>query len=498
MKILENCINSAIIVDDKEDEIVGLRKMLTDNGIYVEFHEYKGDFHFAGEGHLKNRNLIFMDLMLNDNCTQDRENISIVISVLAKLTNGPHFGSYGLIVWTKHDEFINDLKDSLSKVSLAKENNEVEEKADSDDEEEITTDIHLDNPPLFVVGLSKSKYNKGDGIYDYTSLQDDLEQQLLENKSAYFFVQWAASIDKAKNHVVNNFYKLGKDYEQRDKRLTYLLFELAKNHIGLQDTSEYPYLTADAYKAFDELLSSQLYVEQKDVSVPLFEDDMINPFENIEEKQNIAAILNSMFFIDETCLSVKDIIPGNIYKVKKAGSPLITNRKASATLEKAEEVRSSKIKENNEKQRKKRPNNPQLKEEIEPFKPECWDVAIELTPPCDYSQGNRKVARLVGGYIFDIPLGKLDEVSTKSRIVENACLPKNESAKEYTIGPILLKNKVRYVVFDFTYFVTESFENLQNTDYYEVCYRAKPKLFAHILQRFSSHAARLGLSNIEF
>lgn len=209
MKILEDCINSAIIVDDKEDEIVGLRNMLTDNGISVEFHEYKGDFHVAGEGHLKNRNLIFMDLMLNDNCTQDRENISIVISVLAKLTNGPHFGSYGLIVWTKHDEFIKDLKDSLSKVSLAKENNEVEEEADSDDEEEITTDIHLDNPPLFVVGLSKSKYNKGDGIYDYTSLQDDLEQQLLENKSAYFFVQWTASIDKAKNHVVNNFYKLG-------------------------------------------------------------------------------------------------------------------------------------------------------------------------------------------------------------------------------------------------------------------------------------------------
>ena len=40
MKILENCINSAIIVDDKEDEIVGLGKMLTDNGIYVEFHEH--------------------------------------------------------------------------------------------------------------------------------------------------------------------------------------------------------------------------------------------------------------------------------------------------------------------------------------------------------------------------------------------------------------------------------------------------------------------------
>ena len=80
MKILEDCINSAIIVDDKEDEIVGLKNVLTANGIYVEFHEYKGDFHVLGEGYLKNRNLIFMDLMLNDNCTQIRENISILNS----------------------------------------------------------------------------------------------------------------------------------------------------------------------------------------------------------------------------------------------------------------------------------------------------------------------------------------------------------------------------------------------------------------------------------
>ena len=182
MNMLEDCINSAIIVDDKEDEIEDLMNVLTANGIYVEFHEYKGDFHVAGEGHLKNRNLIFMDLMLNNNSTQNRENISIVISVLAKLTNGPYFGSYGLIVWTKHDEFINDLKDSLSKVSLAKENDQDEEETDSSDEEEIITDIHLDNPPLFVVGLSKSKYNKGNGIYDYNSLQNDLEQELFENK----------------------------------------------------------------------------------------------------------------------------------------------------------------------------------------------------------------------------------------------------------------------------------------------------------------------------
>lgn len=491
MKILENCITSAIIIDDHYDEVENLDKLLKSLGIYVEFHNYSGDFHIEGEGRLKNRNLIFMDLMLNGNSGQLRENISIVISLLGKITNGGFFGAYGLVVWTSHCEYVEELKEALSKAAM------IPTTCECSDEEEVLIESHLENPPLFVIGLGKSKYNLGNGVYKYDSLKEDLEQALSENKSAYFFVQWNASIERAKNHIANEFYQLGKDYEQRDKRLIYLLLELAKNHTGLQNASDYPYLTADAYKAFDELLYSKLYAEQKEATLPLFEEEMTSPFEKIEEKQTIAAILNSMFFIDDIGLSTKDIVPGNIYRVKKDNSPLITNRKASVELLEAETKKSNKIKMDNEKRRKNRPANPQLKEEIEPFIPECWDVAIELTPPCDYSQGNRKMARLVGGYIFDIPMGKSSETSTKSRIAEDGCLPKSDSAKEYTIGPIMLEKKVRYMVFDYTYLVTVSIETLKDTECYEVCYRAKPKLFAHILQRFSSHAARLGLSNID-
>ena len=491
MKILEDSITSAIIIDDHYDEVENLDKLLKSLGIYVEFHNYSGDFHIEGEGRLKNRNLIFMDLMLNGNSGQLRENISIVISLLGKITNGGFFGAYGLVVWTSHCEYVEELKEALSKAAM------IPTTCECSDEEEVLIESHLENPPLFVIGLGKSKYNLGNGVYKYDSLKEDLEQALSENKSAYFFVQWNASIERAKNHIANEFYQLGKDYEQRDKRLIYLLFELAKNHTGLQNASDYPYLTADAYKAFDELLYSKLYDEQKEATLPLFEEEMTSPFEKIEEKQTIAAILNRMFFIDDIGLSTKDIVPGNIYRVKKDNSPLITSRKASVDLLEAETKKSNKIKMDNEKRRKNRPANPQLKEEIEPFIPECWDVAIELTPPCDYSQGNRKIARLVGGYIFDIPMGKSSEASTKSRIVEDGCLPKSDSAKEYTIGPIMLENKVRYMVFDYTYLVTVSIETLKDTECYEVCYRAKPKLFAHILQRFSSHAARLGLSNID-
>lgn len=250
MKILEDCINSAIIIDDHYDEVEDLEKLLKSLGIYVEFHSYIGDFHIEGEGRLKNRNLIFMDLMLNGNSAQLRENISIIISLLSRITNGGSFGAYGLVVWTNHCEYVEELKEALSKAAM------IPTSSECSDEEEVLVDSHLENSPLFVVGLSKSEYNLGNGVYKYDSLKDDLEKVLSKNKSAYFFVQWNATIERAKNHIVNEFYQLGKDYKQRDKRLNYLLLELAKNHTGLQDADGYPYLTADAYKAFDELLFS--------------------------------------------------------------------------------------------------------------------------------------------------------------------------------------------------------------------------------------------------
>lgn len=160
-------------------------------------------------------------------------------------------------------------------------------------------------------------------------------------------------------------------------------------------------------------------------------------------------------------------------------------------------MKHDRIQENNRKQREQRPANPQIKDDFEPYEPECWDVAIELTPPCDYSQEKRKMARLIGGYIFDVPTDTYPWAKEKAKIDEMKCLPNNDSIKEYSLGPIFLKDKVRYIVLDFTYLLSEQIDNLKNEEEYKVLFRAKPKLFAHILQCFSSHASRLGLGNIK-
>lgn len=492
MNILEECINSAVIVDDQEQEIRELSNLLKDNGINVETYIYDGDIHADGIGKRKNRNIIFLDLMLNNNPSQIRENISSVINVLKKLTDGDCYGEYGLVVWTKHKEHVQQLKDALS---IAKKTGN-DEKTNEDDEEE-SIDVHLDNPPLFVVGLDKGKYLRAGAQNDYSSLKDDLEECLTNEKSAYFYILWNASVEKAKSSLLQTFYEMGDDYGSCDAKILHLLGLLAKNQTGIKKVDDYPYLTADAYKAFDELLYSELMVQQKDFGLPIFSSQGTNPFQDIEQKQIISGKLNSMFFIDTVCLSQKDVVPGNVYIVKDERSPLIVKTKASDKFKENERKKLDKIQSKNREQQEHRPNNLQLQEEFELYEPECWDVAIELTPPCDYSQEKRKMARLIGGYIFDVPLDTYPSAKEKAKIEEMKCLPNNDSIKEYTLGPIFLKDKVRYMVFDFNYLLTEQLDSLQNDSQYEILFRAKPKLFAHILQCFSSHAARLGLGNIK-
>lgn len=62
---------------------------------------------------------------------------------------------------------------------------------------------------------------------------------------------------------------------------------------------------------------------------------------------------------------------------------------------------------------------------------------------------------------------------------------------------VMVNNKIMAFCFDFRYLFTPLDKDLTDISLYELWFRAKPKLFADVLQKFSSHAARLGLSNID-
>lgn len=446
--LIDECVSRVIIVDNKKDELAPLKKVFEQRDIQVDSFLY-------GEDELRtfyrNRQLIFIDLLLNENLGQDVENMSMLIKTLNKLCSDT-FGLYGLIVWTKHPKLLEGLKERISKAAFNKNDAQV------DDEEEENTVLTI-QPPLFILALNKNKYIKAG--YDYSSLPQDIEDALKQDAAAYFFFKWNAYVQASKDKAVKGIYQLMQDYQKQEKHLPYLLYTLALNHTGAHN--HHTNVTLDAYKAFDELLQSELAMQQCSETVPLFSEENLKPLEDVEEMQKISAKLNERMFIDTSSISQDLIVPGNCYKIKDETSPLIVDVMKDYAAQIAK-INMSVI----------------------------TYFAIELTPPCDFSQDKKVSSRLVGGFAFEIPLGT-KENSTKAKFTVGKM-----EGRSYDLYPITIGNeKVLCLIFDFRYLMTVKETVLKNKDAYEIWFRAKPKLFADVLQKFSSHAARLGLSNID-
>ena len=103
--MIEKFIDSVLIIDDSKSEIEELEKYFIENDIRVN--------HFTPAelekktGVFKNRKLLIIDLFLvdGDNLTS---NISRIRKYLKNFI-GKEFGNYGVVLWTKHVENLNEL-----------------------------------------------------------------------------------------------------------------------------------------------------------------------------------------------------------------------------------------------------------------------------------------------------------------------------------------------------------------------------------------------------
>lgn len=435
--LLDSYFDSAIIIDNIEEEGRIIERILNDHEIKTDFILFKPETEITS--FKRNRKLIFMDLILDEDSSHPAKNISMLIRTLGTVTNYPDFGLYGLIVWSKHSENKEELQKRIGKAC------EIQNEKSEDDEEESIVST-LKNPPLFILFLDKSKYLKGD---NYSILNEDLENLLKNDDAAYFYLEWSQSVDDAKCKAIKDVYRLIGDYLHHSEKFTYLLQRLAMNITGIKDVHKCQ--TIDAYKAFDELLYANLFCSQTEKDLPILNIEKNNLFTE-DEKQKICAALNSKFFIDMEEITQEVVTPGNVYEILIEDSPLKID---------LEEKYLEKINKNN-----------------------IRFIGIELTPPCDFA--NKKInSRMVGGLICDVPLknnGKVSDI--------------NAGEKCYSVNVMLEENINKLIIFDFRYLYTPKTEDLKDANKYKVIFRAKPKLFADILQKFSSHAARLGLSSI--
>jgi hypothetical protein len=445
--MITSFVNSAIVIDDKPQEVEGLLNVLNGQDIaYSSFTPTK----LNTASFKKNRQLIFLDLSLDDS-KKPVENIALIRSLLKK-TLGTAFGNYGIVMWTKHSGHVDSLKEKM--------------------QEDRKNDAYT--TPLFIVGLDKMKYIQAG---DFNTLFTDIETELKQDAAATFFLEWSNFVERAKDKTIENIYSLMPDYKNQSDDITFILTKLALNHIGIDkiQVGKYP-LHIDAFKSFDEILAGELINSHVSSSTSVV--DITKTFSKPNDLTNIYAYLNSAILIDNNNLDQNVVVPGNIYEINENN-----NFKCFTDKELIEPKIKDKDKPTNEEQK--------IIKEYE-LRKGCKRIAMEITPPCDFSNSGKRVrARLVGGFIVDAtnaPKKKIEDLKCKKECFYSEVYPIMISGHP---NPQLL-------ILDFRYFGAEEDVNLQDPSKYKILFRAKPKLFADVLQKFSAHTARLGLSVIHY
>jgi len=455
--MLQEFITSALIIDDSEKEVEKLKEFLEEKDIWVK--HYTPTELDNKTTAFNNRKLIFLDLYLDDS-KQSVENIALIRKYFKTIISA-NFGTYGIVLWTKHSNHFNEFCNKI---------------------------FNEKNPftkPLFIVSLDKTKYSKQG---NYNGILDELADVLKKDVSSSFFIEWNKAVKKGSDNTVSTLYNLFETNEKKNKHLEAVLFNLACNYTGIpvnitpKDNSEQakeavkislkqvnPFLQKDLVKSLMDSLQVEISNSHNDVE-DLFSNLDNLKYEASEEKTKVFSKLNSLLLLDFHNLLQDVVLPGNIYEVVENQNPIYFN----AFYHKDNEIKLSDFKD------KKKDTNGKEIEEPKTIK----RIAIEVTPPCDFAGKKKQLqSRVVGGIMLDFD-DKLREKYFKG------------DGFYSFLHPIDIKDikNPQMVIFDFYKFQTIKEDDLKDTSKYKIIAKAKDKLFADVLQKLSSHTARLGIA----
>ncbi|WPR77700.1 hypothetical protein [Algoriphagus sp. NG3] len=434
--MLHEFITSALIIDDSESETTNLIDYLEEKDIWVKHYTPKLlDIFTKNKKPFNNRKLIFLDLYL-ENKSSLEDNISKIRGYFKNIL-GNEFGTYGIVLWTKHIEEFDEFKKRIYKTA------------------------NKYSSPLFVIPLEKNGYlNKG----SFEGILEDLEDKLLKDVSSSFFVEWNKAVKKGSDNTITTLYNLFESNEKKDKNLEAILYLLALNFTGIPINSTSSYnVQKDLVKSLMDTLQFEISNSYKEI-INLFKVAKKLEFnEVVTEKNKIFSKLNSLLLLDFQNLSQDSPIPGNIYEISDQTSPLyikeITYKKKTEDLDTHTTFKDLK---------KRR-------------------VCIEITPPCDFALNKKQsLSRIVGGIQMDYD---------KDILKGNNSPFKTDNYYTF-LYPINVNGftEPQMIVFDFYRFQTVNEKELKDNSKYKIIIKAKDKLFADVLQKFSSHTARLGIA----
>lgn len=427
--MLKEFITSALIIDDNPDEITKLKELLEENDIWTKHYTPIELDNISNP--INNRKIIFLDLFLDEG-VDITNNIAKIRKYFSNLL-GPNFGSYGIVLWTKHSEMLPLFKEKIYKT------------------------VGKYTPPLFVVAMDKTPYLKNG---TYSPLFQDIDNELMKNISSSFFIEWNKAVKSSSDSTIYKLYSLfdcteEESVEMREKYLETVMYELALGYSGLPkqySEGENMFLQKELIKSLMDTLQFEIIQSYNSIN-ELFKETFNLNFEQKDTnlKFNIFSKLNRDLLLDSTSISQEYAIPGTIYKLNSQEHDSLHIKDVITTV---------------------------TKNEIDPNALDF--IIVDISPPCDFSNSKKtKKSRTIEGAIINYDKKLRD---------------KFKQERFYILHPVYIDDTPKTIIFDFYSFQTILENELLDKNKYTPFLRIKNSLFSDILQKLSSHTARVGVS----
>lgn len=457
-------IKRILIVDDQEDEVQILKQAFEHRSIFSIYINPLG-FDFEECKNLPPIQLVFMDFKLANADNNDQADLSIIRSMLDLI---PQNTAYGLVLWTSHSEKLLKLREAINKDSKSDENKYPK--------------------PSFIIGMAKQELLKDS--FNEKNFFKALEDRINEDKAAQFFIAWMNDTNTITNKTILELFKLASDYLNQSEQFIDLIKTIALSQFDsdlkmFSDDEKNIMYTREALHSVDKLLYSNLRTLHYSKGIPDFyaidfSSSAVNPSVDAKNIRRIASI-NTAFYIDaspeDAMLAERMILPGTVYKYEHGSQNI-------------------------------------LKKQIPD---DAMQIAVEITPPCDFAQNKKVLSRLICGYIIFIKSIKDSAITENSNGNKKAIKKKKSEIQKlyndyrgdyiFITGPfsktlINEENAAQddcdccMMVLNLNHLISIDDKDLISANKFQFLFRLKNDLFADLLQKFSSHASRLGNSVI--
>ena len=415
MNIPEN--GKVVIIDDEVEEGFPLVKALTKNSIPTIY--FTGNLEELPKSPLKGIRIVFLDIVLGTDGQPAKTQIASAAKIFKSIidkNNGP----YLLIAWTIHEEHINGIKVALN-----------------------------DMPPSCFLNLEKSKCKDKDGNFNIKKIEKKIKGELKKVSAFHLFALWENLVHQASGEVVNDFSALYQTDDQWDKKISSVLFHLAKAYAGEKTKSmNNKEIIRNALLSFNGAFIDTL--ENK------IRNSILTKSKNMTLNQltpEITAKINRKLhlFVDK---NIKNPEPGNVYRVTKdLGIRLDVNELF---------------------EQNKLATYPRRDELLLKIK----YVFLEASPSCDYAQNNLRVHRCLSGVMW--PHEHQDKIKKKADFMY--------------ITPLLeIDGGLFKIVFNLRYLISIPIELLKNKK--AIC-KFRHDLLTDVQSYIARHINRPGIISV--